>query len=224
MNEFSWQLGLELLQGHLRSRPVGSAPSLVKHIHEQADRLICGGRGRCRRDRGNLLGLARGGLAKRWQKGVDRTVRLFLFGELSDGFLQPLPGGFGVLGVDPVTEMGVGPHQQVADVEGKLEVLFGDHDGGVRPQSMAHPELVDGVGIGCREVGYHNVGAQQQLIHGLVDNPRMNNVVGADTFEAGILHSLLDDNAIGLVKIVGLLLLEVGLLAKSHDDKACLLA
>ena len=51
----------------------------------------------------------------------------------------------------------------------------------------------------------------------------MNDVIGADTFQAGILHSLLDDDAIGLVKIVGLLLLEIGLLAESHDDKAGLL-
>ena len=157
------------------------------------------------------MAFARGRLAKRWKKGVDRTVRFFLFGEFPDGFLQPLPGGFGVLGVDPVTEMGVGPDQQMSDVEGKLEVLFGDHNGGVRPQGVAHPQLVDGVGIGCREVGHHDVGAQQQFIHGLVDNPCMNDVVGADTFKAGILHGLLDDNAIGLVKIVGFLLLEVGL-------------
>jgi hypothetical protein len=52
----------------------------------------------------------------------------------------------------------------------------------------------------------------------------MNDVVGADTFETGILHSLLDDTAIGLVKIVGLPLLEVGLLAKSYHDKAIFLA
>src|SRR5262249_2014705 len=38
--------------------------------------------------------------------------------------------------------MGVGPEQQVSDVEGKLEVLFGDHDCGVRPQGGFDPDLV----------------------------------------------------------------------------------
>jgi hypothetical protein len=48
----------------------------------------------------------------------------------------------------------------------------------------------------------------------------MNNIVRSDTFQTCLFDGLFDNDAIGFVEIVGLLLLEIGLEAESHNDEA----
>lgn len=71
----------------------------------------------------------------------------------------------------------------VPDVEGKPEALFGDDDGRVGAKRMAHPQLVDGVGIRGRQIRDHHVSVEQRLVHGLVDCTGGQHVVGPDSLE-----------------------------------------
>ena len=79
----------------------------------------------------------------------------------------------------------VATDHEVTDVERLLEALFGDDDGRAGPQPVAHAELERRVDVLGREVGDHQVGAQQLLVHRQVDGARMHDLVGAQAFEAG---------------------------------------
>ena len=66
-------------------------------------------------------------------------------------------------------QMLVSPNDDVAEVERVLELLLGDDDCGARPHAVPDAELVGGIEIRRREVGDHEIGAEQRVVHRAVD-------------------------------------------------------
>ena len=63
----------------------------------------------------------------------------------------------------------VRPDHDVTDVEWVLERVRGDDDGGVRPDSISHPQLIRRIDVVGREIRDDEIGLIEPLIHGLVD-------------------------------------------------------
>ena len=88
---------------------------------------------------------------------------------------------------------------------------------------MADAQLVDGVRVRRGEVGDDEVGVEQQLVHRLVYEAGVDDGVGADALQPGLLDGPLDDDAVGLVEVEHAAGGEVGLGAEPHDDETSLL-
>src|SRR3954470_21937380 len=88
---------------------------------------------------------------------------------------------------------------------------------------MPDAQFIDRVSIRSGKIGNDHIRTQQQFVHGLIDYARMNNVVGADAFEAGLLDRLLNDDAVRFVEVIGLLLLEIGFGPEAHYHETFLL-
>ena len=110
-------------------------------------------------------------------------------------------------------------------IEREIEIVLGHDDRGGRLQRVPHSKLVNRIGVRSREIGDHDVGIEQVLVHRLVDHRRMDDLVGAHAFEAGVCDCRLDDVLVSLVEIEHALRigLKVGLLAETHDHEAYLL-
>ena len=158
------------------------------------------------------------------EEEVDRAVGLGPLGERGDPLLQRLahPHHFPE-GQFPFQGARIEDAQMI-QVERECELLLGDDDRRPGAQGVTHPELVDGVRVGGGEVGDDEIRLQQLLVHRLVDQRRMNDLIGTDAREAGGHDRRLNDVLVGAIEVedalgVGL---EVCLLAKTHDDEALL--
>ena len=180
-------------------------------------------RGCCRRSRRRPRGRrAQGGLGQLRQEGVDGAVHVVAGGNRLDGSGQLVLEPHRLVVVDAGAEVLVVADDDVPEVEGKLELLLGDHDRGAGLQRMTHAELVDGVLVRRREIRDGDVGLEQVFVHRLVDDAGVHDVVGADALEAGAFDGALDD-LVGLVEVEGSVGLVVHLDAETHQYEAPLL-
>ena len=161
----------------------------------------------------------------RWQQvaqeGVHGAVDLRAADDLGDRVLQLLLEARRLFTADVLAKVLVAADHEVAHVEVLPEALLGDDDRGVRPQPVAHAELERRIDVLGRKVGDHQLGAEQMLIHRLVDGARVLDLVGAEALMPRRLDRFLDDGVRGIeveFATVGV----VGLPAETlNDETAC---
>ena len=150
----------------------------------------------------------------RWQQvaqeGVNGAVDFRGADNLGHRVLQLLLEARRLLTADVLAEVLVATDHEVAHVEVLPEALLGDDDRGVRPQPVTHAELERRIDVLRRKVGDHQLGAEQMLIHRLVDGARVLDLVGAEALVPCRLDRFLDDGVRGIevefaaVDVVGL--------------------
>ena len=78
-------------------------------------------------------------------------------------------------------------------VKRENQLVLGDGDRGVWFQGMPHAQFIECVWIVCGDVGDHNVGVQQLLVHRYIDIPRVLDLVGPLTLVTGGFRGGLDN-------------------------------
>lgn len=85
---------------------------------------------------------------------------------------------------------------------------------------MPHPQLIDGVAITSRDVGHHEVRAEDALVHWLVDHTRVHDFIRPNALHTRSFDGRLDEVLITHVQVEDLAGFEIDFLAETHDDEA----
>ena len=107
------------------------------------------------------------------------------------------------------------------EIEREAEIFLREHDGPLWPQRVTNAELIHCVDVRGGQIRNDQIRRKQIVVHRLVDDGGMDDLVGANAGMAGLFHDRFDDVFVGSVQVQDTLRvrLEVGLFAEAHNDE-----
>ncbi len=107
----------------------------------------------------------------------------------------------------------------MVDVQRVDHLVFGDGDSSVRTQGVAHAQFVKRVAVVSGQISHNHVRHQQLLIHGNVDDSRMDDFVRPLALQTGRDGRGPDDSAVRFVEVQHAPGRVVGLLSEAHHNE-----